>query len=63
MTRGNILRISNREEALTGVLATDGGLVADGGDPGSAVTVSVRLVEVDLEAVHLAADPVVVVEL
>lgn len=48
---------------LTRVLATNGGLVADGGNVGSAVTRALCLVKVDGKPVDLRADPVIVVEL
>lgn len=48
---------------LTGVLAADGLLVADGSHVGAAVAGAIRHVEVDVEPVHPGADTVVVVEL
>lgn len=48
---------------LTRVLAAEGGFVADGCDPGSAVTRTVGLVQVDLESVDARAEAVVVLEL
>lgn len=49
--------------ALTGVLASDGRLVADGGDVGAAVTRSLGHVKVDRETVHSGSGSVHVVEL
>lgn len=52
-----------RNASLTRILAADGRLVADGGNPCSAVTRAAHLVQVNLEPVDLGAKAVVVVEL
>lgn len=48
---------------LTGVLATDGGLVAESVHEGAAVSGAPGRVKVDGEAVHRGAETVVVLEL
>jgi len=57
-------QLEGSPSALTRVLAADGFLVAEVCHPGAAVAAApAGRVEVDLEAVHPRADPVVVVEL
>lgn len=55
--------LSRNTRELTSVMAPHVGLVADGGDPPSAVPLTPDLVQVDLEASDALAEPVVVVKL
>ena len=51
------------QQQLTAVFAPHVGLVADGRDPRAAVTGTLRLVQIDLEAAQLLPEAVVVDEL